>query len=174
MAEKIKILENFVNNELPKATEILSEQLSLNLKEIEIEDALCDVLECKEHSDLLSHNLTSNKIVELLLHYQFEIIIEKEQIILESSILPAGFPTILNEELIKHKGERWFIYLTDKDSFPSNPHAHNSLYKLHLGNGELYDKRKLVGNIRKKELNLLINKIKNNVIADAVKKLKIE
>jgi len=54
----------------------------------------------------------------------------------------------------KAKNIRWIVHKSDSDPFPSNPHAHDykNNVKLHLGNGNLYRKRKIVGSLRKKEL----------------------
>jgi hypothetical protein len=55
---------------------------------------------------------------------------------------------------VKLKGEKWRLFRYDADLFPSNPHAHNfrQNVKLHLGNGEYYRARKIMGTMHKKDL----------------------
>lgn len=81
---------------------------------------------------------------------------------LDESIVPPGAEYGLYEELVKHKGEQWFIHKHDADPFPSNPHAHNyeKGLKLHLGNGRLYFGTKQVGSLSKKVLLSLREKVK--------------
>jgi hypothetical protein len=47
--------------------------------------------------------------------------------------------------------------------FPSNPHAHNleSRLRLHLGTGELFDKRRVVEKISRKDLLDIRKRLKN-------------
>jgi hypothetical protein len=80
---------------------------------------------------------------------------------LSESIIPEGTERALYEQQVKHKGEVWVIHKNDADPHPSIPHAHNydANLKLHLGNGDLYNKRKIVGNIGKKALIALREKI---------------
>lgn len=82
---------------------------------------------------------------------------------LDESIIPDGTDQALLEQLIKHKGEIWFVHRHDADPHPSNPHAHNyeSNLKLHLGNGDLYMIRRKVGSISKKNLLAIRGKINN-------------
>lgn len=81
----------------------------------------------------------------------------------DESIVPTGTEHGLYEELVKHKGEQWFIHKHDADPFPSNPHAHNyeKGLKLHLGNGLLYFGTKQVGSLSKKVLLSLREKVKH-------------
>jgi hypothetical protein len=66
------------------------------------------------------------------------------------------------DECIKSKGDIWYIHKNDKDYFPSSPHAHN--YKdhvvLHLGNGNLFQRRKECGKIKRKDLINIRRKVK--------------
>lgn len=80
---------------------------------------------------------------------------------LSESIIPNGVERALYEQQVKHKGEVWVIHKNDADPHPSIPHAHNydANLKLHLGNGDLYKKRNIVGNIGKKALMALREKI---------------
>lgn len=81
----------------------------------------------------------------------------------DESIVPLGTEHGLYEELVKHKGEQWFIHKHDADPFPSNPHAHNyeKNLKLHLGNGCLYFGTKQVGCLSSKALLSLRDKVKH-------------
>jgi len=58
---------------------------------------------------------------------------------------------------VKLNGERWRLHRYDADPFPSNPHAHNfrQNVKLHLGNGEYYRARRMMGKMHRKDLLLL-------------------
>lgn len=60
----------------------------------------------------------------------------------------------LEKATVKMDGHIWRIHKNDADPFPSKPHAHlvGSTLKLHLGNGELYEKGKLCDKLRKKTL----------------------
>jgi hypothetical protein len=103
-------------------------------------------------------------MVEILVARDFSKPIQMEEVSLEESILPAGFPKLLTEGVIKHKGEKWEIHKYDKDSFPSNPHAHNydANVKLHLGTGELFNsKREAIGKLKSRELQAIRGKVKN-------------
>ena len=91
----------------------------------------------KEYSILdIMNKLKISGILE-----QYEKVLEV--IHLEDSIVPAGVQQALDEERVKHNGEIWIIHKSDKDPFPSNPHAHNyeKRLKMDLGSGELYKER---------------------------------
>jgi hypothetical protein len=62
---------------------------------------------------------------------------------------------------VKSKGLVWDIHNNDKDPYPSNPHAHEySLnVKLHLGTGEFYRKKTIIGKLSKNEFIRLRQKI---------------
>jgi hypothetical protein len=55
---------------------------------------------------------------------------------------------------VRLKGEIWRLYRYDADPFPSNPHAHSfrQNVKLHLGNGDYYRARRIMGTMHKKDL----------------------
>ena len=79
-------------------------------------------------------------------------------ITLPESILPkerfsSSELSKIEEAKIKHKGEQWIIKISDVDTLPSNPHAHNhaSNCKMHLGTGDLYRKNKLIGTTPRKD-----------------------
>jgi hypothetical protein len=83
--------------------------------------------------------------------------------VFESSIVPEGTEEGTYDELVKHKGELWYIHRHDADPQPSNPHAHNyeKGLKLHLGNGDLYHGTKLVGRLPQKTFLQLREKVKH-------------
>lgn len=115
--------------------------------------------------ELSQQDWSTEKIIKAI---EFNDSIKNKPLILakvdfECSIIPEGTERSIYEELIKNKGERWLIHKYDADPFPSNPHAHNteSNLKLHLGNGDLYLKKKKVGTLPKKALISLRDKIKH-------------
>ncbi|SDP13008.1 hypothetical protein SAMN05428975_0416 [Mucilaginibacter sp. OK268] len=67
----------------------------------------------------------------------------------------------LEKAIFRENGSVWIIHKNDADPFPSNPHAHklDSFVKLHLGNGKLYRKTQVYGQLPKKELERLRDKI---------------
>lgn len=73
------------------------------------------------------------------------------------SLIPDELVDDLTKGRVKIGGEIWDVHKTDKDPFPSNPHAHNleSKYKVDLSNGDLYRKTNKIGNMRRKEFLLL-------------------
>jgi hypothetical protein len=83
------------------------------------------------------------------------------EIELEDSIIPDGVPINLREATAKHRGEVWRVHRSDADPFPSNPHAHCLEHdlKLHLGTGELFRRRTLVGKLPSKDLVTLRKKL---------------
>lgn len=76
---------------------------------------------------------------------------------------------------VKVAGKIWTVHKSDIDPFPSNPHAHNyeEKLKLHLGNGGLYRKTKLLGSIRSKELIAIREKIKKRLPSLVLPKLEV-
>ena len=140
------------------ARAVLSQSKGIEISGKDIQTALSEVLSINEldSMELVKRQLTSSEMVDLLKAYNFrklhpEIIQELE---LEHSILPSGFPKLLTEETIKRKGEIWRVHKNDADPFPSNPHAHNYAagVALHLGTGELFRKRQSAGKIKCKDL----------------------
>ena len=80
---------------------------------------------------------------------------------LSESIIPDGVVRAIYDQQVKHNGEIWMVHKNDADPHPPIPHAHNydANLKLHLGNGDLYDKKKIVGNVGKKSLIAIREKI---------------
>ncbi len=144
-----------------QALPVLSQLQGITLESIDIQNALCSVLEIDkiQPSALLAHDLTSDKIVELLYRFDFkqyhpEIIFEFQ---LESGnkIIPEKIPFLLTEKTDEKKGELWRVRKDGPDPWPSNPHACNyeTGLRLHLGSGELFDSdRQSVEKISDKKL----------------------
>lgn len=126
-----------------------------------------------EHYDIPTNvfleNLSQEEIITHIKKYFAENGLPIESVTLNSSIIPDEFSNDLIKAEIKFKGEIWVIHKNDKDTFPSQPHAHNyeRQYKLHLGNGKLYRNKKFIRSIRSKDLiNLrqtIIKKIEINL-----------
>jgi hypothetical protein len=76
---------------------------------------------------------------------------------------PQGLDTEALDHVIRCNGNVWYVHKSDADPHPSSPHAHNyeKNLKLHLGNGQLYRRKDLVGVIGKKELLAIREKIKS-------------
>lgn len=158
-------LNKFIE-EVEKAKLLLIEELSHDLKFRDIQLALAEHYgyTAEDSTRTASHNLTAEKIFEMLKDHDFKFPDVSETIVLNESILPVGALQRLDEQTIKNKGEIWVIHKYDKDPFPSNPHAHNEQtgQKVDLSNGDLYDgKNNYQGiNISKKDLLLLRGKVK--------------
>ncbi|MBU2714340.1 hypothetical protein [Zooshikella harenae] len=138
---------------------------SLSVTSDDIQNALVEVLDLNSSTGLLYMELPAEKIICLLSSFDFskyhpEFICE---VTLEESIVPSDIPVLLTEQTIRAGGEIWMIHKNDADPFPSSPHAHNYPKNLvaHLGNGELYRKREILGKLKKKDLVLLRGLIKN-------------
>lgn len=106
-------------------------------------------------TNLVFKDLSVIEIVEIVLK-QKEIYGQPIcEITIEDSILSDSIDDLLIKAHIKFKGEKWVVHKNDKDSFPSNPHAHNfeTNTKLHLGSGQVFGPHKRVcGGVRKKDL----------------------
>jgi hypothetical protein len=142
--------------ESPKAIAKIFETTGLEISSMELQLALADVfgLTDRESVKILGYELKADEMVERLRGYSFYRPDIVEKVTLDHSILPDDVPDILNEEEVKFKGQIWEIHKYDKDPFPSNPHAHlqGLGYKLHLGTGEIFKKRKSIGKLAKKDL----------------------
>lgn len=148
-----------------QAASALGKIHGLTVSSSDILVALTEVLNIPEQPPhgVLDHDLTSPQIVELLKEFDFRknqhtLLCEIE---LDEPLIPDSVPKILTEQTVKVKGEQWRVHKCDVDPFPSNPHAHNYAagVVLHLGNGEMYQNRKSIGNIGCKKLIALRNKL---------------
>jgi len=106
-------------------------------------------------------DLDADQIVDIVLSFDFEKHRPLTVVVLEDSIIPDGVPFYFEKAIFKFNGEKWEIHKCDSDPFPSNPHAHNyqNNYRVHLGTGELFYKKKLKGKISRKNLLALREKI---------------
>lgn len=161
--ETQQLLMNYIR-ESEKARQELINILQVPINSIDIQLGLAEHFGLEDSVEILFKDLDSKQMLEILKNHDFSKPTQSEEIWLEESILPAGLPRLLTEEIVKHKGEKWEIHKYDKDTFPSNPHAHNfdANVKLHLGTGELFNKKKeLVGKLKLKQLQALRDKVKN-------------
>ncbi len=122
----------------------------------DVEHALAEVCSLDDSMELLNMEWTPESIVERLQDYNFKRLHPEtvDRVQLDESIIPDGGTRLLTEQRIRQDGEIWVIHKNDADPFPSDPHAHNyqSGHSLHLGNGDLFLRRNLVGRIRRKLL----------------------
>jgi hypothetical protein len=130
-------------NESKKARNVLSEKLQQPLTDLELQIALGHALgyEADSSTRVIEHEMTAEQMLKILADYKFNFPELIATIEFHDTILPDNVPRRMDEQEIKHKGEIWVIHKNDADPWPSNPHAHNMEqgYKLHLGNGDLYD-----------------------------------
>jgi hypothetical protein len=162
-----------VSREIPEliqagtaAADALSRQVGLHLEYLNVEDALVDVLDLKSPVDLLGRHLSCERIMALLAQYDFQRLFPEvlAEIRLESAVIPATARRHLSEVTVRSNGELWRIHKNDADPWPSNPHAHNleTGLKLHLGTGELFLKRRSVGEkISKKDLKAIRSELRS-------------
>ena len=158
-----------INNFLNEVSMALINISSLRNKDIssqQIRDALVIVCDVDCEVDLLSLELTSQKIITLLSAFDFEWLTPLAEITFGASILPDDVPIRLVEAQAKHINEIWVVHKNDADPFPSNPHAHmlGTNYKLHLGNGGLYQKRLKISTIKWKYLLAIREKLSSVVL----------
>lgn len=131
-----------------KVRAILSERHGRTIGSDELQNALCRVLGIDELNspDLLDHNLTADKMLEMLEDFDFTPVQVLYTVELpdEDGIIADNSTLVLLEKVVRVKGEKWEIHCYDADPWPSNPHAHNyaSRLKMHLGTGELFDNNK--------------------------------
>ena len=153
---------NFYIQESSKALEIINENLEHTISDVELQSILASKLGYseKDHSKILTHKLEEQQIIDIYKASGFE---KLDEIVTFETFLPKGTPGRLDEKRVKVKGEIWCVHKSDDDQFPSNPHAHNiqTGYKLHLGNGKLFNRnKKLMKNkVSKKHLILIRNQL---------------
>jgi hypothetical protein len=111
-----------------------------------------------EHHDIpsavLLHDLSSQEIASIIENYISENGSPVDTITIEQPIATNYSEEQLIKAYVKSSGEVWVIHRNDKDTFPSQPHAHNydKQLKLHLGTGGLFRKKVIMGSINNKEL----------------------
>lgn len=142
--------------------ERINDELSVNINSLELLIALVEQTD-KSVNELALLELTYEDVKSFYINSDRFKSLPKviAKFSLDYSIIPDGTEQAIFEEQVRHKGEIWIVHKNDKDPHPSNPHAHNyeSNLKLHLGNGDLYLKNKIVGKIKKKHLVEVRNKI---------------
>lgn len=161
--ETDKLLAKYIR-ESEKARQELINALQVPINSIDIQLGLAEHFGLENSVEILFKDLDSKQMVEILKTRDFSKPTQAEEVWLEESVLPVGLPRLLTEEIVKHKGEKWEIHKYDKDTFPSNPHAHNydANVKLDLGTGELFNKKKeVVGKLKPKQLQAIRDKVKN-------------
>ena len=153
-------LSTQINSFLAATTEAAS---ILSRTPDEVREALVTVLDVDDQVALLDRGLKVSEIVSLLAQFSFAKPTLLAQVEFPESIIPDGVPIRLVEALAKHRNEIWLVHINDADPFPSNPHAHNEEngLKLHLGTGDLYRKRKVVGKVHWKDLLAIRGKLHN-------------
>lgn len=157
--EKIRRVLDELDGLIPEVQESLHRHISIELVTSALQTdlglSLIDLAGIQWNASVLESYLRRCKTA--LVFPEFEEIVE-----LENSILPDSIEAAALEKKIKHQGEQWFIHKHDADPFPSNPHAHNykTFHKLHLGNGELFLGKRLVGKLSAKSLVSLRSKVK--------------
>ncbi len=131
----------------------------------QVRNALPDALNVEDQIQAMELGLTAAQILDALRHYSFEEPKLLGEIELEESIIPEEVPVHLREATAKHAGEIWRVHQNDADPFPSNPHAHclEQDLKLHLGSGDLYRRKRVVGSLTRKDLLALRSKLGNKL-----------
>ncbi|MGY5540763.1 hypothetical protein [Vibrio brasiliensis] len=129
---------------------------------IEIDD-LVDALDKDGIKPPLNENIIHNFISSSSYLDTCTPILERIVLHDEDSVLPKGIESEITKKKYKVRGEVWDVHQDDVDPFPSSPHAHNydENVVMHLGTGELYRSRKLVGRVNKKHFLRLRALIRN-------------
>lgn len=169
MADRKKLLTDYLKNS-EDALDLLQRQGFTFLDNSLIWQILIYELEHLDTpTEVLFHNLSTEAIVNYIKTYFENNGLPVKNFTVESSIIPNELNNDLIKAQVKFKGEIWTIHKNDKDTFPSQPHAHNydRQFKLHLGNGKLFRNKNCVGNINNKNLiqirELITKKIKINL-----------
>jgi hypothetical protein len=137
-----------------EAQRYFAARLAVARDSVDVQTAAMTVLGVEDVFGLLDREWTAGELIPLLADVDFKAWNSFEELPFEHSILPSDVPRRLDEETIKHHGEKWRIHAYDPDPFPSLPHAHNLFegIKMDLRNGRLYRKRELIGTMHKKGL----------------------
>ena len=148
--------------EFTKALELINKELKLPISDIELQTLLAFEFgySINDHSKILAHKLNKQNIIDI---YNSSGFVKLDEFTTFKTFLPEGTPGRLDEEKIKKSGEIWIVHKTDKDPFPSNPHAHNvqTGHKFHIGNGKLFNRhnKPLNKQISKKDLKFIRNRL---------------
>ena len=153
MAEKEKIWREYLSNEaaarelLQKSGYTLPDNLIWQILQVYFDTGI-------DYSSIFFKRLTALEIADIVAQY----LEANGQIIGEViSELDLEFDfdiDRLEKATVKFNGSIWIIHKTDKDPFPSSPHAHeyDKNVKLHLGNGNIYHKKRVVEKMRREQL----------------------
>ncbi len=136
---------NFYDKESAKAKDKIESILGHKIYDLDFQIALAKKLNLNDKKCHLvfETRLNSEEMINLLQGFPWPELLNIIEI--QEPIIPRNILSRIDEEIIKHDNEIWYIYKNDADPFPSNPHAHNykTDLKLHLGTGELYKKIEL-------------------------------
>ena len=164
--EAIEIKLQKLIQALDSARAMLDAELRLDLKDIEVQWAIAEVMGAKDNAALIEMCPDAETIVRLLQGYNFKRFRPErlERIEIDEVVIPEDVSRILEEQKIKRNGRIWDIHKNDADPFPSNPHAHNygENIKLDLSNGNFFRHRKYLGKMKKKHLIALRNLVKHS------------
>ena len=113
-----------------------------------------DKLDCFWILDLVGHDFEYDELLDVILKNPWSF--QYDSIKTSPSVLPENL-ILVTKALIKHNGEQWFVYRNDPDTFPSKPHLHcyKQNLKLDITNGYLYNIKRFVGSIKKKDLEFI-------------------
>ena len=143
----LKVLEN--------AAKRLSEISNIQLDSYDIQIAAVRHYELDDSVSLLELDITEDGLINDLADFDFRMLRPEiiGEIILPDELFPNNIIRVVEEQVIKEKGNKWIVHKNDADPFPSNPHAHNyeKGWTLDLGTGKLNIRRDEVGQIRKKK-----------------------
>lgn len=123
----------------------------------------------EDASALLVHHYDEERVHEYIINIKAISYDKLKSILLKElksniGIVEFDSPTLtlfevdnLEKATIKVNNRKWRIHKNDLDPFPSNPHAHEyeNNWKLHLGTGEIFVKKKLKGKLNKKDFQRL-------------------
>ena len=166
MTDKQKILYYYLQ-ESASALKIIFEKYGLEVNSEKLWQILIEYYGCYDiPTEILLKKLDSNEILKIITINYLPCLSPLLTIQIDYTVIPESvFNDNIIKGIIKYKGEIWEIHKNDWDEFPSNPHAHNYEYglKLHLGTGELYQKRRFMERIKKKDLLRIRALIQNNM-----------
>lgn len=162
------MLENDVRHQIGLAQWELRVRYKIEITAAEIEKFLSQQAAAAGEEDTWYASLDAHAIREIVLHSLMTSegdsrsrMINLREGVIPDQLIMEGTQGEHVELKVRNAGEQWFIHQNDADPFPSSPHAHNypQKLKLHLGNGDLYRGRSIVGNVGKKALKRIRDEI---------------
>jgi len=154
----------YLSDLLDSLADLYSQKNKKEISRRDIFDAifllLSDSYDLELNIDFLDLQITKTEAKQALKDFDFEILnrtIEYTENIFPNNVL------FYKKVRIKNNGLTWIIHKYDKDPFPSIPHAHclDQNLKLNLINGRYYRNRKYKGQISKKYLLLIRQKVES-------------